>query len=75
MQLSTQKAVDKETFRKIFIDHWESFKQRYPSYDTMQYNEVVQKMLGCGKELGGYTEYRAPKDIFARAFPVLIVGS
>ena len=57
MQLSTQKAVDKETFRQIFIDHWASFKERYPYYETMQYNEVVQKMLGCGKELGGYTEY------------------
>ena len=49
--------VDKETFRQIFLDHWDGFKNAYPSYNTAQYEEVVQKMLECGSEMGGYTEY------------------
>ena len=49
--------VDKETFRQIFLDHWDGFKNTYPSYNTAQYEEVVQKMLECGSEMGGYTEY------------------
>ncbi len=51
---------DRNTFRKIFEDHWDEFRHRYPQYDTVYYNEVVEKMLGCGKEEGGYVEYRCP---------------
>ena len=50
--------VPLEIFRSIFIDHWESFTKRHLNYDTPQYEEPVQKMLGCGKENGGYSEYR-----------------
>jgi hypothetical protein len=50
--------VDKETFRQIFIDHWDEFKGRFRSYATAYYEEVIAKMLGCGKEDGGYSEYR-----------------
>ncbi len=49
--------IDKEIFRTIFIDHWDSFKERHPGYIAPQYEKPVQKMLGCGKESGGYSEY------------------
>ena len=55
--LSPNTRVDKETFCQIFIDHWDGFKEKFPSYDKEQYEEVVQKMLNCGKESGGFTEY------------------
>jgi hypothetical protein len=57
MMLPDDQRVDKDTFRQIFLDHWDGFKNAYPSYDTTQYEEVVQKMLECGSEMGGYTEY------------------
>ncbi len=57
MRLSPSQKIDRETFRRIFIDHWSEFEKRYPSYQAAQYDDVVQKMLGCGKDEGGYTEY------------------
>jgi len=54
---SQPQGVDKETFRQIILDHWGGFKEKNPTYNREQYEEVVQKMLGCGKEEGGYTEY------------------
>jgi len=48
---------DKEVFRCIFLDHWGGFKAKHPAYDNSQYEEIIQKMLGCGKEEGGYVEY------------------
>ena len=57
MELKQPKQIDHELFRKIFIDHWSGFKERYPCYSIAQYEDVVQKMLGCGKETGGYCEY------------------
>ena len=39
-------------------NHWNEFKKKYPSYDTPQYNEAIEKTLKCGMEEGGYTEYR-----------------
>lgn len=45
---------DKEIFKTIFIDHWDSFKQKHPKYDDSQYTIPVQKMLDCGKESGLY---------------------
>jgi len=55
--MSSSQKIDQTTFRQIFIDHWPGFKGEHPSYAKAQYEEVVQKMLGCGKEEGGYTEY------------------
>lgn len=52
------RRIDNEVFRQIFSDHWEGFKVKNPSYNVAQYEEVVEKMLGCGKEAGGYSEYR-----------------
>jgi hypothetical protein len=48
----------KNVFVEIFSRHWEEFKTKHPSYDRPQYEEPVQKMLGCGREEGGYSEYR-----------------
>jgi hypothetical protein len=51
--------VDTDTFKQIFRDHWGTFKARYPSFDTLDYDTVVQKMLDCGDpEKMGYTQYR-----------------
>ena len=52
-------AIDKNTFKQIFRDHWEAFKARYPRFDTPDYDTVVQKMLDCGDpEKMGYVQYR-----------------
>ena len=58
MHMPSSQKIDKEIFRTIFVDHWESFKDRHPGYDTSQYENPVQKMLGCGKESAGYSEHR-----------------
>ena len=50
--------IDKNTLRQIFRDNWEDFKKRHPQYDTPQYEEAVQKMLGCGSAENGYAAYR-----------------
>ena len=57
MKLKATQIPDKEIFRNIFIDHWDQFKEEHPRYDKPQYEEPVQKMLGCGKESNGYSEY------------------
>jgi len=65
MFLRASQKIDKGTFRQIFLDYWPGFKEKHPSYKKDQYEEVVQKMLGCGKKEGGYTEYlcmRCGKD-------------
>jgi hypothetical protein len=52
-------AVDTDTFRQIFRDHWDAFKQRYPTFDTPDYSTAVQKMLDCGDpDKMGYVQYR-----------------
>ena len=58
MKLPLAPKIDKEVFKTIFNDHWEPFKKKHHRYDTPQYESPVQKMLGCGKESGGYCEYR-----------------
>ena len=58
MKIPLHQKSDKEIFWTIFTDHWDSFKERHPGYDTLQYEEPVQKILGCGKESSGYSEYR-----------------
>jgi hypothetical protein len=57
MSVIKQLGVDRETFRSIFEENWSGFKAFYPKYNTEYYEEVVQKMLCCGKEEGGYAEY------------------
>lgn len=46
-------------FKQIFVDHWSGFKDVNPRYNTPYYDELVQKMLGCGNpDKMGYIEYR-----------------
>jgi len=52
---------DKKSFKNIFRDNWAKFKQKYSSYNDEHYNQAVQKMLDCGDEGNGYTEYRCTK--------------
>ena len=52
-----QERQDREIFKKIFRDHWDEFKERHSRYDNEQYEIPVQKMLGCGEESNGYSEY------------------
>ena len=57
MKQSAIHMQDKDIFRNIFVDHWDQFKEGHPTYDKPQYEAPVQKMLGCGKESNGYSEY------------------
>lgn len=57
MFLPPSQRTDSEVFKQIFLDHWGDFKVKHPVYNKDYYEEVVQKMLGCGKEEGGYSEY------------------
>ena len=50
--------IGKEMFKNIFKDHWEGFKKDYPEYDSEYYDNIVLKMLGCGSDSNGYTEYK-----------------
>jgi len=46
-----------DIFRRIFVENWERFKAIHCRFNTDYINEVVGKMLNCGKEEGGYCEY------------------
>ena len=41
-------GIDKNTFKQIFHDYWDAFKQFRPHFDSPDHNETVDKMLGCG---------------------------
>ena len=58
MKMTSKQDNDQNFFKDIFFDHWDLFKQQHPKYDDPQYTIPVQKMLECGQESGGYTEYR-----------------
>ena len=52
-------GIDKSTFKKIFYDHWDAFKQFRPRFDSPDYNDTIQKMLDCGDpEKMGFVQYR-----------------
>ena len=52
-------SQDRNLFQQIFVEHWDGFKRVYPRYDKRYYDELVDKMLGCGNpDKMGYTEYR-----------------
>ena len=52
-------GIDKNTFKKIFQDHWDEFKTFRPRYNSDYYDTVVNKMLNCGDpEKMGYVQYR-----------------
>ena len=52
-------GIDKNTFKRIFSDHWDAFKQTHPRFDCPEYNDTLQKMLDCGDpEKMGFVQYR-----------------
>ncbi|MCD6394529.1 MAG: transposase [Planctomycetes bacterium] len=52
-------GIDKNTFKQIFYDHWDAFKQFNPRFDSPDYNNTIQKMLDCGDpEKMGFVQYR-----------------
>jgi len=48
---------NRDEIKGIFRTHWESFKEIISRYREDRYNEVVQKMLGCGDAKNGYATY------------------
>ena len=48
---------DRDKLKEIFRTHWESFKETFFRYREDRYDEVVQKMLGCGNPKNGYATY------------------
>jgi len=54
-------GIDKNSFKSIFEDHWDQFKQVHPHYDSPEYDQTVQKMLDCGNpEKMGFVQYYCP---------------
>ena len=52
-------GIDKNTFKHIFYDHWDTFKQTHTRFDNPDYNDTIQKMLDCGDpEKMGFVQYR-----------------
>ena len=53
------KGFDKNTFKQIFLDHWDSFKHLNQRFDCPDYNDTIEKMLNCGNpEKMGFVQYR-----------------
>jgi len=45
--------------QQIFAEHWETFPQAHPRYQTRYYDALVRKMLACGNPVQmGCVEYR-----------------
>jgi hypothetical protein len=65
--MAEEKDSRKDTFKQIFLDGWESFKAKYPRYESA--DEVVQKMLGCGKYENGYAVYKCPECMREKIVP------
>ncbi|MDP6477408.1 MAG: transposase [Nitrospinaceae bacterium] len=54
-----QAHIDKDRFKQIFRDHWTEFKNTSPRYNSLYYDEVINKMLDCGNpEKMGYAGFR-----------------
>lgn len=52
-------GIDKNTFKQIFYDHWDAFKQIHPKFDCPDFNDTIQKMLDCGDpQKMGFVQYR-----------------
>ena len=46
-------------FQQIFAEHWETFQQAHPRYQTRYHDALVRKMLACGNPVKmGCVEYR-----------------
>jgi len=57
--MMTHPSGDWKVFKQIFADHWSTFQQAHPRYQTSYYDGLVAKMLACGTPAQmGYVEYR-----------------
>jgi hypothetical protein len=54
---SFRQWFDRDKLKEIFRTHWESFKETFSRYREDRYDDVVQKMLGCGDGKNGYATY------------------
>jgi hypothetical protein len=51
--------IDKDTFKQIFRDHWDTFRACNAHYNNDYHDAVVNRMLDCGDtEKMGYVQYR-----------------
>lgn len=50
--------VSRETFKRIFQEHWKGFQEENPLYAGDYYDGVISKMLGCGDAASGFMAYR-----------------
>jgi hypothetical protein len=57
---SFRQWFDRDKLKEIFRTHLESFKETFSRYRAARYDEVVQKMLGCGDPENGYAIYICP---------------
>ncbi len=57
--MTTSPRLSLDSFKQIFRDHFEEFLRQYPEYGWAR--EVVEKMLGCGDQAQGYSEYLCPR--------------
>jgi len=58
LHLKKEKHISKNVFKDIFRDNWGDFKKVNSMYDTLYYDEVIQKMLNCGDpNKMGYAKY------------------
>jgi hypothetical protein len=56
--MDAQERPDWNTYKQIFADYWEGFKEENPRYNTEYYQCLVNKMLFCGDpEQMGYIKY------------------
>lgn len=58
---SFRQWFDRDKLKEIFRTHWGSFKEAFSRYREDRYDEVVQKMLGCGDAKNGYATYLCGK--------------
>jgi putative transposase/transposase-like zinc-binding protein len=57
--MSAASPRDWSVFKQIFAEHWEAFQHAHPRYQTLDYDGLVAKMLGCGNPAQmGYIAYR-----------------
>ena len=52
------RRITLESFKQIFRDWYEECLGQYPEYERT--GAVIQKMLGCGDEERGYSEFICP---------------
>lgn len=57
MMGSFREWFDRDKLKEVFRTHWETFKETFSRYRVARYDEVVQKMLGCGDPKNGYATY------------------